>query len=498
MIASLLPLRNGYCASVVIDETADPVEVRAVLSVPAGRLVALDEPTGRYNARRVVDDEAAHELAAQVVPLWQAHGVQRVLVVRPEKSWKNTEHGSEASQRVADVIAMSCPEGIELRALKAWNKGGWTLEEVAALPSWPAWATYRVARMAGALALFAARGEARKVRDSKILAQAHGIDDGMAGQGANAAAGVPPSPPQDKRPRLGALGSTAPVAPAPREPKPVEPGARIAGFDPGSAYAGLAIAEVGPLPLRAIYADTLSVGERVRLAEPKVVVRADGSSKVTMFRHSVTTEHVDALARTVVARLLEHNVTHLVIEHVDAVFLSAERASAHMSQATAIARASWIDGAVGEAARAAGVEVVRVSASAWRGVVLGRSKAGFQGDERVRAAIDLGFTGWPIDADEHARDAAGLCLWLLRPKEKKAQKAARRPLEVQAPEPKRKPARTLAREAREAAGCHCTRRHRYECPLYVPMTYKPRATMPDGLPVAEGVSPPSEDAGGRL
>ena len=502
MIASLIPLRNAYAATVVIDDEADPPTVRAVLSIPAGRLEPLENPTERYNARRVVDDDAAHEIAAQIVPLWQAHGVTRALVVRPRyREGINAEHAVQASARIADTVAASCPATIEVRAQTRWHKGGWTLEEAAALPGWPEWATFRVARMAGALALYAVRGRARDAkRDLAVLAQIAGEDapatvaappTQSAAKGPLAADAPPPKRRRAKRP------DPTVAAPPVREIPPIAPGARIAGFDPGSAYAGLAIAEAGPLPLRAIHAETFRVGERVLLATPKVSVRADGTSRVTLYRQSITTEHVDAIAAAVVARLLEHGVTHLAIEHVDSVWLSKDKPGTHMSQATAIARSSWLDGAVGQAARAAGIEVVRVSAIAWRSAVAGRSREGFQGDDRVRAALSVGFADWPATADAHARDAGGLCLWLVRPPSKKAQKAARQVVADVAGEPRRAHGVSAVRAARNAAGCTCSRRHILECPLYVPQKYRRRASVLHSPPAADGVSPPQDAVGGR-
>ena len=502
MIAACIPLRNAYCACVVADETADPVEVVAVHSFPVGRLVDRDVPSGRYDKVRVVDDEAALDAATQVVPLLQAHGVERLTLVRPDRTYANTDAGVSAAQRVADVIAQSLPSGIEVKTLKRWNKGGWTLYEVASLPSWPAWATYRVTQMAGALALFAARGRVVK-RSPEVLAELarHGEQGN-----ANATEGSPS--PSDRRPPLGAAVETTPTAaPLPREPRPILPGARIAAVDPGSAHVGMVVAEGHELPLRCLLADTLPLGERVPLREPKVRVLASGKTKVTTHRHSVRTEHVDALVAEVVSRLVAHGVTHLALEHVDSVYLDAEKASAHVAQATAIARASWVDGAIGEAARAAGIEVLRVTASAWRAAIVRRKGLEHvDADKRVEAVVRAGFSNWP-DADEHAADAAGLCMWLVRPREERAAKAARLVVEV-TPRGVKVTRRTAERAARAAGGCVCTSpRHRRECPMFVareyqprrvPGTYRGRGIVADGPSSADVVSPPTEVDGGPL
>lgn len=494
MIAACVPLRNAYCAVVVVDETADPVNVVAAHSFPVGRLVDRDVPSGRYDKVRVVDDEAALEAAAQVVPLLQAHSVERLTIVRPDRTYANTDAGVSAAQRVADVIVQSLPEGIEVKTLKRWNKGGWTLYEVASLPSWPAWATFRVVQMAGALALFAARGRVQK-RAPEVLAELARHE-----QGANATEGSPS--PADKRPALGTAAVRMDAAvPLPREPRPILPGARIAAIDPGSAWVGLVVAEGHELPLRCLEAVTLPLGERVPLREPKVRVLANGKTKVTTHRHSVRTEHVDALVAEAMLVLRSRGVTHLALEHVDTVYLNAEKASAHVAQATAIARAAWVDGALGEAARAAGIEVQRVTATAWRGAIVRRKGLEHvDADKRVEAVVRAGFANWPDDADEHACDAAGLCMWLVRPREERAARAARVVVEVVAtPKGPRARRKTAERVARDEAGCVCTSpRHRVGCPLYAPKTYRSRATMAVGSPSAEVVSPPTDADGGPL
>ena len=102
-----------------------------------------------------------------------------------------------------------------------------------------------------------------------------------------------------------------------------------------------------------------------------------------------------------------------------------------------------------------------------------------------------------VIAAEHARDAGGLCLWLLRPPSKKAQKAARAVVELVAKEPKRAHAVSDVRAERNAAGCTCQRRHVKSCVLYKPMTYRERANVLHSPPAADGVSPPQDAVGGR-
>jgi len=506
MIAACVPLRNAYCAVVVVDEVDEPVRVVAAHSFPVGRLVDRDVPNGRYDKVRVVDDDAALEASSQVVPLLQAHGVERLTIVRPDRTYANTDAGVSAAQRVADVIVQSLPEGIEVKTLKRWNKGGWTLYEVSRLPTWPTWATFRVVQMAGALALFAARGRVMK-RSPEILAELANDGIGMGEQGAKAAVVAA----TDKRQPLGTeVGRTPASVPLPRETQPILPGARIAAIDPGSAHVGLVVAEGHELPLRCLEAVTLPLGERVPLREPKVRVLANGRTKVTTHRHSVRTEHVDALVSEAMFILRSHGVTHLALEHVDNVYLSADKASAHVAQATAIARAAWVDGAIGEAARAAGIEVLRVTATAWRGAIVRRKGLEHvDADKRVEAVVRAGFANWPDDADEHACDAAGLCMWLVRLREERAAKAARVVVEVMAtPKGPRVKRKTAERIARDEAGCVCTSpRHRIGCPLYVAREYKPRrvpsiyrarGTMSDGSSSADVVSPPIDADGGPL
>ncbi len=224
----------------------------------------------------------------------------------------------------------------------------------------------------------------------------------------------------------------------------------------------------------------------------------------------MTAEHVDAVAGAVVAELLRHGVARLVIEHADTVRMDPRNPSAHTSIATAMARQAWVDGVIGERARAAGIAVERVAAVTWRGAVAGRSGRGGAGAERIPAAVLAGVVGW-TGHDEHALDAAGLCLWAVREPEPPPaprvprERAPRAPRAARSSTPATDGARARARAKasaksaaraaeRRAAGCECTSpRHVRGCVLYRAMAYQ-RATL--GRPAAVDAPPSSTPSRG--
>jgi hypothetical protein len=266
-----------------------------------------------------------------------------------------------------------------------------------------------------------------------------------------------------------------------------------AGLDPGSAHVSLVVTQGRALSLTLLFAHTFDLGARVPLAKPKIVTRYGKTFEVTT-RHSVTQEHVDKLADEILAVLVRLHVDRLVIEHVDSVHVSAERASGASSIATTILRTTWIEREIAVRARLAGIACENVTAATWRAVVAGRSpgKRGGAGAELIPAAIAAGIAGWPAVSDEHERDAAGLCIYPVALAEREARveaarlvvpkrrdlcgaKAARAPRSRKPRDPAAGPRRASPSDERKAerkrleraaAGCQCgSGRHRTECPL---------------------------------
>lgn len=525
ILAAVHPLHAGYAGVVIADMSVTPARVLVARTVPVGRLVPLDvvEEGARRNARREVDDDAAEDVAASIVPELRARHVERVVVEYQTRTARRTYEAGptiEAARRVAEAIERGCSRaGIPAERVGiAWRLRTSLANIDAAIATgfaaWPADVPYRAARYAGAI-LLASRNAGPAKRGRKSLAEP---GPPSPGQGSHDAVGdaVPPT----ACPSLGASAvTTAAGAPLPRDLPAahrtlplVATGPRVAGLDPGSSHVGLVIAEGERAPLRLVLARTLDVGERVERAKPLVGKRPDGTTYVSTHRHSVTAEHVDAVASAVLAELVRHGVSRLVIEHADTVRMDPRNPSAHTSIATALARQAWVDGVIGERARAAGIAVERVAAVTWRGVVAGRSGRGGSGAERIPAAVLAGVIGW-TGHDEHALDAAGLCLWAVRePEPVPVPRAPRAPRErsARASSPATDGARSRARARlaaksaaraaeRRAAGCVCTSpRHVRGCVLYRAMTYakgsEDRATL--DRPAAVDVPPSSAPSRG--
>lgn len=259
---------------------------------------------------------------------------------------------------------------------------------------------------------------------------------------------------------------------------------RTAGIDPGSYSLGLVITEGTMMPVQLVHKVTLQVGEKVPLKRPRKI-KSEGKTILVRTRHSLTAAMAKALADKVVARLLQYRVTRLAIEHVESVHMNPKLVGAAASSiTTSLIRTSWLDILIGERAEAQGIEVHRVSATTWRARVAGRSrgKRGGAGAELIPEAVASRIQGWPHDADEHERDAAGVNLWLvlpppeLPPLAEKKTRASRIGTPHAPREPGRRPAsyyarlerlRTETTQARVVTGCACDKkgRHRTGCPL---------------------------------
>lgn len=259
----------------------------------------------------------------------------------------------------------------------------------------------------------------------------------------------------------------APTAPA-VDPSTI-PGPRVAGIDPGSHWIAVTIAAGEARPLAYVVSTTIEIGRVVTLAKPRVMTRADGTTREITTRREITDRDVEGAIEQIVDLLLAHRVERVAIERAS-VFRAAGAAGASINAARAagLLRANWIGGEIAGAIRATSIggkalvsSVETMSSAEWRAALKrGPVKA-------WRDGLAGAYGGSLPNVGEHETDAAGVASWLTRP--------ARRARVAQAPDeprPKRASANAHAarREAaaarRAAIGCTCKgrRRHAADCP----------------------------------
>lgn len=248
-----------------------------------------------------------------------------------------------------------------------------------------------------------------------------------------------------------------------------------AGIDVGSAFTAIAIGEGDETPLELLHLQICEVGEMIERAKPRSGVRKDGSSWTQTHRRSVTGAHVDAVAASMLAACVEHGVQRVRIEHVNDVFLDAGNVGAHASQATQLARSSWVEGSIRATLRGAGIEVFEVTQASARARVVGRAQGvrGGSSSERIPEAVARGFRNWPPVTVDHERDAGLICLYDVTP-EPASRVARPRALRAEGGAPRerdRSKESAKARVARELkkveSGCKCGGgRHARECHLF--------------------------------
>jgi hypothetical protein len=255
---------------------------------------------------------------------------------------------------------------------------------------------------------------------------------------------------------------------------PPPTGPVTAGLDSGSRFIGLAILEGTKAPAGLRHLETMEVGMSVKLDKPREIKYANGGVHVITHKRVFPESVVDEIADQIVAKLLEHKVTRLVMEHVDSVHIPERSSKGASSIATGLMRTIMFETTVRERAKAHGIECIRVGASTWRSKVAGKGAARGDGAERIPGAIKERIANWVSDSNEHERDAAGCALYGLLPDELTEYQARK----LRPPGAKRVPLAPEVKQRRYIEGiiakriekgCHCDPEkmhgHAFGCPM---------------------------------
>lgn len=476
--AAILP--GGWTAIVIADESDEgkpPLALRLAESFEVGSLVPSEG--GPRPMKRLIGDADVEAAVKRAMQRFTSMNVDSVAI-----EWASAKGSQRHTLALALQVACAA-EGIAWSYVKRWriwdtyDHRQWVARRIEEdFRGWPE-PSYTVIRDCGAMLLetIAPSRPAQLPPLPKEVTDARESSDAQIAEPSNVATEGETKTEDVHQQRRDAPAVRTPAGASFDEP-------RLAGIDPGSGHLGLVIAAPGTTkPLRLVLAQTFPVGERVLLKKPRKIQRGDETITLTT-RHSLTQEMVESLTAKIVGTLLEHGVTRLAIEHVEAVHIAANSASQASSIATSLIRTSWLDTLIGERARAAGIQVERVKGPTWRAAVAGRKRKGGAGAELIPGAVMAGIEGWPTASDPHERDAAGVCLWLAmpaheapapRPRQPKAEGPRKR-----APKPAGSPLppsyyvrlerlRKSTAEKRAATGCTCGNnrrgRHRSGCPL---------------------------------
>jgi hypothetical protein len=262
-------------------------------------------------------------------------------------------------------------------------------------------------------------------------------------------------------------------------------GTRILGVDPGSHWVACVVAEQCGEELVYITSRVFEIG-RVVPVRPRTITRKDGSTYTIATKREITDADIGALLRAVMAWLEPLQVDRAVLERASHFRTDAPSEGAGGARAAGLARAQWIGGELAGTLRIAlydaerGADNVQTVASvSWRAT----ARKGIQSVTTAaawREGIQRAFgASWPVSIGEHALDAAGCIVWAVRGPA--ARTAEPRPARPKVERPKRTAADAhAARDAKAARkraqererGCQCHGRHRRECPLFRPMTYR--------------------------
>jgi hypothetical protein len=265
-------------------------------------------------------------------------------------------------------------------------------------------------------------------------------------------------------------------------------GARILGVDPGSHWVACTVAEQRGDELVYITSRVFEIG-RVVPVKPRTITRKDGSTYTIATKRVIEDADIGALLRAVMAWLEPLQVDRAVLERASHFRTDAPVEGAGGARAAGLARAQWIGGELAGTLRVALYDAERgqdnvqtVASVSWRAA----ARKGIHGVttaaawcEGIRQAFG---PSWPTGIGEHAFDAAGCIVWAVRgPVAKAAEPRSPRPkVERRKRNSADAHAARDARAARKRAaerkkGCECHGRHRRECPLFKPMTYRKEA-----------------------
>jgi len=188
---------------------------------------------------------------------------------------------------------------------------------------------------------------------------------------------------------------------------------KLFGLDPGSSHAACAGLDAAASRPRLIASRTWSVGHTEALAEPRPYMQktiagewvpsvdpATGLPRMRTHRHAVTLAEAESVARAIVAWLVEHGATHLLIERVDRV-APGETIGATTAMATGIAHAAELGAIASALAANAGIQVATTTRQHAHGVAIGGSIKGR--GKRAEETLSRDVDGW----DDRPREGTG-------------------------------------------------------------------------------------------
>jgi hypothetical protein len=471
--ASLIPYRYGWCRLHIDGVQAATWEVG---TVPGGEYDANGRAVIKTGADgkpilipRVITDEDISTLAVKVIAALQRYEAQEVRFEWPGRRTVHAERiGAALEAALAEAGIATERRGRRQRERPAQEAATETASGADSIPADPSGSV--VASCADVVA-------------SEPVRQTSDTEATDAPSGGNAAPGeVDPAGSTTETFQPG-TAETSPEVPAVAFTGPC-----FLGVDPGSRAIGVAVLDSAG---RLVHRQTIEVGQLVPLATPVRQHTGDGEIRERTTRRVITQGDVGQAVADVVGLATDLQGSRVAIEWILDVRLPAltdltaegiqRWANAARSIATATARAQWLGGAVHGALLVAGLDVEVTVARTWQAAVTGAKAV--KGRRGLVADVVEG--RWPelVGGDEHQRDAAGLVAWLTMPvavaQEKKTAKGERTRGRRREPGAHHHQSESEKRkQKRVGAGCACaSRRHRRECPLYVPVKYKKKTTM---------------------
>jgi hypothetical protein len=491
ILASISVAHAAYAGIIVAKGEGTAFDLLECESFEVGHLEALPEKVDGKDKRREITDVELVELVTRIEAILRAAHVEKVIIESPSV---RSPLGSQVFIAIHDHVS-TLP--VELESIfSAWryrlapvneyrsNAKDLAFKVFGSVSAFTYDSTIFAAALLAHVVLFETDPPLTKAerRRRQIAERRQQIAESHA-----AAVTAVPDLPEALQHSLEQLQTLAEVPAStvdPYEGAPV-----IAGVDSGSAFAALCVAQGFGTPLNLLELETFEMEQEVALKKPRTVTYSNRQTETITTKRVFSIERVREVAASIMARLLEHKVTHLMLEFADAAHIdNADKASAS-SIATQLMRTQWLWLILSERAEAAGIHVEFARAATWRAKVAGRiaGQVGGEGVSRqeggmglLREAIGTGFANWPEaerqgkywigDSNNHERDAAGLVLYqciLLQPEAKAPRKQRKAGKVTRKRRPNERARKAAADEARRLAGCTCIpgRRHRYTCKL---------------------------------